>query len=500
MVRLAAPIGGVIFDPACGHGTLLLAAARKAKSPFTLVGQEISPAAGRIARLRMFVHGLDANVLVGDTLRGDDFDQVTGVDLVLADPPFGVPWRPGESRLSQTLRFGIPPASRPELVWLQDGIARLRPGGLAIFAFPAGPLFRGGAERDIRCRLIESQAIRAIVALPPSLYPSTGIPVALWIVGRPGENDNDQILLIDASASGEGGRTRGELPPANILSIEKCYRSWRAGRGISSAGGIRAAAVSISVILQGDGILDPGRWVHEAAQNPNRQLERIGRAVDGLAAAEKALPVSPVLASLNLASVNAGNHQQTFRLDEVAEIIRPPRIEADAAATGSTPWIRPADVGLDAVVTASRGIDTEKLAGPVTLTRPGDIIVLPEGSKPRAAVDHSGDAVVGAPLQIVRSRNNFLPPVVLAELITLYAPRYALGSVVKRISLPALELPCPSAGAAHVLAEILDVLSVRRRQAAIALKAIDELRENLVEGICTGTLGFHSNLSGREES
>jgi predicted DNA-binding transcriptional regulator AlpA/SAM-dependent methyltransferase len=500
MVALADPIRGVVFDPACGHGTLLLAADREAKAPLTLIGQEINPTVRRIARLRMFVHGLDAEVVRGDTLRDDGPEQTAKVDLVLADPPFGPSWRPEEARMPLKLRFGVPPASRAELAWLQDGIARLRPGGLAIYVFPAGPLFRAGIERDIRCRLIEAHAIQAIVALPPSLYPSTNIPVALWIAGRPGERDDDQVLLIDASKLGVRRRSRTELTEADIIAIESCFRAWQARNELPSIEEVQTAMVSSERLLENDGILNPSRWVNQAVESPLRRLERIGNALRDLDTAKNAFSLTlPFIPDLEPAYGDTLDRHQTFRLGEVARIIRPRRIDPEAIGTGAASLIRLKDINPDMAVFPGDSVDIKALTSPVELTQPGDVVVMADGAKPRAAVDHAGGAVVGAPLQIVRPQRDFLDPTVLAALITLFAPRYAVGSSVKYVDLPAMELPYPDAEVAHVLRQALQALGKERRRAVAAVKAIDELRDVLVDGLCSGTLKPSYDVFDEEE-
>ena len=498
MVTLAAPIGGVVFDPACGYGTLMLAANQKARAPLTLLGQEINPIVRRIARLRMFVHGLDAEVVQGDTLRDYDPEQAAKADLVLADPPFGPSWRPEEAGARLKMPFGMPPPSRAEMAWLQDGIARLRPGGRAIYVFPAGPLFRGGVERDIRCRLIEAHAIQAIVALPPSLYPSTSLQVALWVVGRPGERDDGQVLLVDASQLGVRQRSRTELRGEDIAAIESCFRAWQAYEKLPSTDGFQAAVVSAETLLESDGTLNPARWVHEAAHNPQRRLERIDNALRELQAAKNAFNQTFFVPDLEPTYGKASTRQQTFRLGEVARFIRPRRIDPEAIGIGTASLILPKDLSPDLAAIPGNTVDIEALTGPVEVTRPGDVIVMADGAKPRAAVDHVGGAVVGAPLQIVQLRRDFLDPTVLAALITLHGPRYAVGSTIKHVDLPTMELPYPDAEVTHSLRQALDALGEQRRQAVAAEKAIDELRVELVEGLCSRTLRLSSEMLDEE--
>ena len=68
-MSLAAPVGGVLIDPACGYGTLLLAASKAATARLMLIGQDVNSDACHITRLRMFVHGRPADIIHGDTLQ-----------------------------------------------------------------------------------------------------------------------------------------------------------------------------------------------------------------------------------------------------------------------------------------------------------------------------------------------------------------------------------------------------------------------------------------------
>jgi predicted DNA-binding transcriptional regulator AlpA len=499
IVTLAAPKGGTVFDPACGHGTLLLAASQNATAPLTLTGQEINSHACRIARLRMFVHGLNADIAEGDTLMGGGTVQAAKYDLVLADPPFGASWRPEESMLRLRFPFGIPPRSRAEMAWLQSGIQQLNPGGQAIYVFPAGPLFRSGVERDIRCRLIQANAVQAIVVLPPMLYPSTGIAVALWIVGRPDERNDDRVLLVDASHLGSRGRARTELSSDDIAAIEGCFRGWQTESEVTVTSRVQATAVSAEELLASDGVLNPARWIEDTVQDPRQRIERITAALGTIEAAKNAFGESlPFEPHFEPAYAEISTDQRMFRLDAVAKVIRPRRIDPEAVGTGAAPLIVPRDLSPDLTVLPSDTVDIDALGNVVEISRPGDIIVMADGAKPRAAVDHIGGAVVGAPLQIVQVQREFMDPIVLAALITLYAPRYAVGSTIKHVDLAAMELPYPNPEIANWLRQALDSLGEQRRQAITVVKVIDELRTDLVDGLCSHTIQLSPEMQERE--
>jgi SAM-dependent methyltransferase/predicted DNA-binding transcriptional regulator AlpA len=495
VATLATPINGIVLDPACGYGSFLIAASRRATKPVRLAGQDIDPNACRITRLRMFVHGLHAEVAQGNTLKDGALMHPAEADLIMADPPLGAPWRPGMSKLAEHMPFGAPPPSRAELAWLQDGIMKLRPGGRAMYLLGAGSLFRGGKERDIRCRLIEAGAVQAIITLPSALYPATTIPMALWIVGRPGERPDDTILLVDAASLGRRHRNRTELSDSDIAAIHRCFQAWLAGNQPPAIEGVRAAAIPLKTLLAGEGTLLPDRWAQDAAQDPRNRLQRIRNARRELEAAghvfSQALPPIP---GIEITEAEPSQSAPTDRLGELARIIRPRRIDGAAAGTGTTPLIRPKDLGFDLLVTPSGRVDLNDLTSAIEVTEPGDVVVLPDGAKSRAAVDHAGGAVVGAPLQIVRPLHRGLDPTVLAALITIFGPRYAVGSTAKHVDLFELEVPYPTPQLASWLRRALETLGEQRRQALAAVEAIDELKADLVEGLCTRTLKLGGDL------
>jgi predicted DNA-binding transcriptional regulator AlpA len=511
ITSLAAPVGGVLIDPACGYGTLLLAATEAATAQLTLIGQDISSDACQIARLRMFVHGRPADIINGDTLRAAElFDNATlmdaaEADLVVADPPFGMNWRPDMADTSKRIVYGVPPPIRADMAWLQDGISRLSPAGVAMFVLGLGTVFRGGAEGEIRRRLIDSCCVRAVVALPPALYPSTSIPVSLWIVSRPrqpgdGGSAGDRVLLIDASQLGSRHRSRTELTETDVAAIADCFRAWQARGELSAEAGVRAAAVAVESLLAGGGDLSPARWIEDPADDPEQRLKRVAaaerdRRAAGAAFSEASFSLPP------LAAGRAGPPEDGWpvrKITDLATLIRPRRMDPDLIGTGATPLIRAADIGPDLTAAPSGRVDLGLATSPVERTQPGDIVVVADGAKPRAAVDHRGGAVVSAPLQVVRPRPGSIDPVVLAALITSIGPRYAVGTTVGHVDLTALEVPCPDPGTVRWLGQALHALGQQRREALATVRAIDELKVELVGGLGSQAIRLESHAPGEE--
>ena len=61
-----------------------------------------------------------------------------------------------------------------------------------------GYFFRGGAEGEIRQKLLEKNQIDTVIGLPSNLFSNTGIPVCIIILKK-NRDLNEPVLFIDAS-------------------------------------------------------------------------------------------------------------------------------------------------------------------------------------------------------------------------------------------------------------------------------------------------------------
>ncbi|WP_084961008.1 N-6 DNA methylase [Thermoactinospora rubra] len=184
MVELAGAKGGTVLDPACGVGTLLLAA-----EPYRALGQELSETSARIAAARLRLRGIDGRVAAGDSLRRDAFDGEQA-DAVVCDPPFGErAWGYEELVGDTRWEYGVPPRGEPELAWVQHCLTHVKPGGTVVVLMPPAAASRK-AGRRIRANLLRAGALRAVVSLGAG---------DLWLLRRPrpGDRPPGEVLLME---------------------------------------------------------------------------------------------------------------------------------------------------------------------------------------------------------------------------------------------------------------------------------------------------------------
>jgi type I restriction enzyme M protein len=92
--------GESVYDPTCGSGGLLLNCALHLKEEgkeyrtLKLYGQEINLITSAIARMNMFMHGIEEfSIVRGDTLASPAFlqnDELKKFNVILANPPYSI--------------------------------------------------------------------------------------------------------------------------------------------------------------------------------------------------------------------------------------------------------------------------------------------------------------------------------------------------------------------------------------------------------------------------
>lgn len=199
-----------IYDPTCGSGSLLLKAADEAPHGITIYGQEMDNATRALAVMNMWLHGNPASEIVqGNTLASPHFtDEKTGelktFDFAVANPPFSnKSWINGLDAAHDVYkRFegydSIPPKKNGDYAFLLHLIKSLKSKGKGCIVMPLGVLFRGGAEGNIRKKIIQKGYIKGIIGLPPNLFYGTGIAACLIVLDKEDAEHRKGIFMIDA--------------------------------------------------------------------------------------------------------------------------------------------------------------------------------------------------------------------------------------------------------------------------------------------------------------
>lgn len=227
---LAPQAGDRICDPACGSGSLLIKCARQVGgNDFALYGQESNGSTWALAKMNMFLHGIDnARIEWADTLRNPQLiesDHLMHFEVVVANPPFSLDkWGADTAPNDRFHRFhrGTPPKSKGDYAFVQHMVETMDPrAGRVGVITPHGVLFRGSSEGQIRQRLIEENLLDAVIGLPPNLFYGTGIPAAILVFRR--NKADDSVVFIDASRNFEPGTNQNRLQPADIERIVEAY-------------------------------------------------------------------------------------------------------------------------------------------------------------------------------------------------------------------------------------------------------------------------------------
>lgn len=211
----------------------------------TCFGQEFNPETYAIAKADTLIRGGDAdNMKFGDTLSNDQFEGYT-FDYIISNPPFGIDWKKEkdsvekEAKLGESGRFeaGLPTIGDGQMLFLQNGLKKLKPTGRMAIIQNGSSLFNGDAgsgPSNIRKFIIENDRLEAIIQLPNDLFYNTGIATYIWVItGKEGKEDRrlGKVQLIDASKCyvkrrKNIGNKRVDLSDEAISLIVKAYNSF----------------------------------------------------------------------------------------------------------------------------------------------------------------------------------------------------------------------------------------------------------------------------------
>jgi type I restriction enzyme M protein len=233
--------GETIYDPACGTGGMLLECVdhlKDAKEDFRtlkLFGQEKNLTSSSIARMNMFLHGIeDFSIVRGDTLRNPAFFEADGLrtfDCVIANPPFSLKEWGAENWANDAYGrniAGVPPIGNGDMAWVQHMIKSMNSTGRMTVVLPHGALFRKGAEGKIRKELLEQDMLEAVIGLGPNIFYGTQLAACVMVFKQNKDTaKKKKVLFIDASDQVRVGRAQNYLEPNNVNQIFDWFNDYK---------------------------------------------------------------------------------------------------------------------------------------------------------------------------------------------------------------------------------------------------------------------------------
>jgi type I restriction enzyme M protein len=321
--------GQTVYDPCCGSGGLLIKAhlqlverygvqknGRKVLlrevAPLALFGQEINHSTFAMAKMNAFIHDMEAEIALGDTMDRPAFTQADGsirrFDLVVANPMWNQKFPVDMYENDPYGRFtrGVPPNSSADWGWIQHMYASLNEGGKMAVVLGTGAVSRGSGsqsssrERDIRKAFVEADLIEAVFLLPENMFYNTPSPGIIVVINKckpyPGE-----ILLVNGSEQFSKGRPKNYLADEHVNCMAAAYHDWAEEEDIT-------VIITNDQALGKDCNLSPSRYVAnnggEEMLLPEEALVRLQQAEEERKTADQEL--DEVLKALGLGGIVRG--------------------------------------------------------------------------------------------------------------------------------------------------------------------------------------------------
>jgi type I restriction enzyme M protein len=248
MTEMLAPLSGEsIYDPTCGSAGMLISAIAYLKDQgkewrnVKLYGQEINALTSAIARMNLFLHGIeDFQIVNDDTLLNPAFiehGQLKRFDIVVANPPYSISqWNRDAFANDKYGRnfLGTPPQGRADYAFFQHILKSLDPQtGRCAILFPHGVLFRN-EERSIRERLITADLVECVIGLGANLFYNSPMEACIVICRTNKKTDRrGQILIINAVKQVTRKNAQSWLEDGHIKKIADAYSAYRDVEGFT---------------------------------------------------------------------------------------------------------------------------------------------------------------------------------------------------------------------------------------------------------------------------
>ena len=280
VVRLINPKPGeVIQDPAAGSGGFLISADQHIRTRFSLEdykeappkyeGIEIEKGTYRICLMNVFLHQLDAKLILGDALTQDAI-ALSPADLILANPPFGA--KAGGVRKKRKDMSYV--TANKQLAFLQHIYLGLKIEGRAAVILPDSVLFDDGVGKKIRQELMEKCNLHTILRLPTGIFYSAGVKTNVLFFSRgQAETGNTSVIWVyDMRSNAPKFGKKRPLLSKDFSEFERLFGSNDVGAKRTDLGlGSRWRSFDRQEIRERSDNLDIS-WLTDSGDDPEESL------------------------------------------------------------------------------------------------------------------------------------------------------------------------------------------------------------------------------------
>lgn len=285
LVAMLEPKSGRVYDPCCGSGGMFVQSDifTNHSGQLSFFGQESKDFTYRLARMNLFIHGINGKIGLGNSYTDDKHESLRA-DYILANPPFNDGSKSengwGANNISNKdprLMLGgekMPLSPKnANTMWMLHFLYHLEEGGTAGFVMATGELSNSELARvEVRKALVENGYVDCIVQLSGQLFANTQIPCTLWFLSknRNGEKGyrkrTDEILFVDARKLGaliSGSRKQRELQDEEVSRVANLYHTFKHDGVPDEVSGFCRVA-KVSEVAEHKYALVPGRYVGSA--------------------------------------------------------------------------------------------------------------------------------------------------------------------------------------------------------------------------------------------
>ena len=232
--------GESVYDPTCGSGGLLLNCALhlrdegKEYRTLKLYGQEINLITSAIARMNMFMHGIEEfSIVRGDTLAQPAFlenDSLKTFNVILANPPYSIKAWDQKAFTNDSFGrniWGTPPQGCADYAFQQHIHKSLdKENGRFAILWPHGILFRD-MEAEMRCKMVEEDQIEAVIGLGANLFYNSPMEAMILIgnTNKPKERIG-KVLFVNGKDDVIDNKGLAHLTEDHINKMYQAYKDF----------------------------------------------------------------------------------------------------------------------------------------------------------------------------------------------------------------------------------------------------------------------------------